>query len=71
VADSVADGKAFVDRYGWTWPSIHDPLRERARRLGAEYQPHFILVDARGRIVATHEGGGDDETWSALVAQLS
>ena len=65
------EGRAFVEQYGWTWPSIHDPQRERAQRLGADYQPHFILVDADGRIVGKHEGGGDDETWSALLAQLS
>jgi hypothetical protein len=59
-----------VERYGWTWPSIQDPERERARSLGATYQPHFILVDAQGRIVASHEGGGDAETWGSLVAQL-
>jgi hypothetical protein len=59
-----------VDRYGWTWPSILDPERERARALGATYQPHFVLVDADGRVVASHEGAGDEEVWKSLVAQL-
>jgi hypothetical protein len=71
VANTPAEGRAFVEEYGWTWPSIHDPERERARKLGADYQPHIVLVDAEGRIVARHEGGGDAEIWEALVGQLS
>ena len=38
---------------------MQDPERERARLLGATYQPHFVLVDADGAIVDSHEGGGD------------
>jgi hypothetical protein len=29
-----------------------------------------IAVDAKGRIVASHEGRGDAPTWEALAAQL-
>ena len=70
VADTPDEGRAFVERFGWTWPSISDPERERARSLGATYQPHVILVDASGRIVDSHEGAGDESTWDALVSQL-
>jgi thiol-disulfide isomerase/thioredoxin len=70
VADTPDEARAFVERYGWDWPSIRDPSRERARRFGADYQPHFILVDEDGRVVTTHEGRGDDEIWESLVAQL-
>jgi peroxiredoxin len=70
VADTPDEGRAFVERYGWTWPSISDPERERARRLGADYQPHVIVVDAEGRIVTTYEGGGDAATWEGLAAEL-
>jgi hypothetical protein len=59
-----------VERFGWTWPSILDPERDRARALGATYQPHFVLVDAEGRVVASHEGGGDEGVWEELVAKL-
>jgi peroxiredoxin len=70
VADTPEEGRAFVEEKGWTWPSISDPRRGRARKLGAEYQPHVIVVDAEGRVVTSHEGGGDAETWEALAAQL-
>ena len=49
---------------------MQDPDRTRARRFGATYQPHFILVDARGRIVDTWEGGGAAGIWDAMLAKL-
>jgi hypothetical protein len=70
VADTPSEAAAFVDRYGWTWPSIRDPERRQARRLGADYQPHFILVDASGGLVDQWEGGGDAGIWGAMVEKL-
>ena len=49
---------------------MQDPERERARKLGATYQPYFILLDANGGIVDTHEGGGHAEIWEAMLAKL-
>lgn len=70
MADTPQEGRAFVERYGWTWPSISDPDRARARTLGATYQPHVIVVDASGRIVTSLEGRGDAGSWEALAAEL-
>jgi hypothetical protein len=71
VADTPEEARGFTTRFGWEWPSIRDPGRELARKLGADYQPHFIVVDADGRIAGWHEGGGDAETWEALAAPVS
>lgn len=60
-----------MERYRWTWPSIQDRARERARSLGAEYQPHVFVVDEDGRIVGSFEGGGDDADWEALAERVS
>jgi hypothetical protein len=49
---------------------MQDPDRSRARQLGATYQPHFILLDTRGRVVDTWEGGGDTAIWDAMLAKL-
>ena len=49
---------------------MQDPARERARKLGATYQPHFTLLDAEGRVVDTWEGGGDEGIWEAMLANL-
>jgi hypothetical protein len=71
VADTRDEARAFIEQYGWTWPSIQDPGRVRARRLGANYQPHVFVVDAEGRIVGSHEGGGDAAAWESLAARVS
>jgi hypothetical protein len=60
-----------VERHGWTWPSIRDPNRELARKLGADYQPHFFVVDDDGLVVSSHEGGGDAAAWESLAAAVS
>lgn len=70
MADTSSRAREFVRRYGWTWPSIVDPARTRAKRLGAVYQPVTILIDAEGRIVGAHEGEGDAAAWEALADRL-
>ena len=59
-----------MEKHGWTWPSITDPQRKLARRLGSEYQPFVALIDADGRIVGTFGGGGTADDWAALAARL-
>ena len=71
MADTPDEARAFVERYGWTWPSIRDPERARARTLGADYQPHVIVVDAEGRIAGSLEGRGEAATWEALADGVS
>jgi hypothetical protein len=44
--------------------------RERARTLGADYQPHVIVIDREGRVVTSLEGRGDQASWEALAAEL-
>jgi len=70
AADTPDRARAFVRRYGWTWPSIQDPRRALARRFGATYQPAFVLIDARGRFVAGFQSAGTEARWNALVARL-
>ena len=70
VADTAEEARAFVEHYGWSWESIQDPERMRANQLGADYQPHFVLLDSEGRIVDTWEGGGDPAAWEAMLARL-
>lgn len=54
-------------RYGWRFPSLLDPRRVRARRLGAEYQPVVIVLNSRGTIVARHVGAGSGQVWARLA----
>jgi len=70
VADTRDRAREFMQRYGWTWPSIVDPQRRRAKKLGADYQPFVAVIDADGRIVATYAGGGEKSIWEGLIARL-
>ena len=70
VADTAETAKAFLADKGWAWPQVKDPNRELARRLGATYQPFVALLDERGRIVATFDGGGNEKAWEAMLEQL-
>ena len=70
AADTPAGARAFVRAHRWTWPSLRDPQRTLALRLGASYQPAFVAIDARGRIVGGFQGSGTPERWSALLALL-
>ena len=70
VADSAKESAAYQERYGWTWPQIDDPDRELAGALGIPGQPSVAVLDAEGRVVARHVGGGEREDWEALLSSL-
>lgn len=70
VADTVEQARGFVALYGWEWPQLHDPLRELAQVLDADYQPQFFLFDADGRLVGKIDGGGTAADWQALLDRL-
>ncbi len=70
AADTGPQARAFLKQYGWTWPSISDPQRVLAKRLGATYQPAVILIDAKGRFVAGFQGRGTPALWNALARKL-
>lgn len=70
VADDRGSARSFVEEHDWTWPSIEDPERERARRLGATYQPHVIVLGPDGEVVDRFEGEGTPADWEALAARV-
>ena len=71
AADTNPTARAFLKRYGWTWPSISDPRRTLARRFGINYQPAVVLIDAQGRFVAGFQGAGTPALWNSLERKLS
>jgi hypothetical protein len=70
AADDNPRALAFQKSFRWTWPSIRDPKRKLALQFGADYQPAFLLIDAKGRFVGGFQGAGTPARWSALVAKL-
>jgi Redoxin len=70
ISDERGSATEFLDRYGWTWPSLFDPDAELAGSLGLYGQPAVAVLDENGEVVARHLGGGDAETWEALTGEL-
>jgi cytochrome c biogenesis protein CcmG/thiol:disulfide interchange protein DsbE len=58
IEDSVASARAFIRRFGWTFPSIRDPAFPSSFRpgLGFAAQPNTLFYDASGRLVDTWQG---------------
>ncbi len=71
ASDTNARARAFLRRYGWTWPSIKDPQRRISVRLGATYQPAIILIDAKGQFVGGFQGRGTPARWNKLKRMLA
>jgi hypothetical protein len=71
VADTPQQARAFLRKYGWTWPQIEDPGRVLEGELGGLYQPVVIVLEEEGRVAARHIGAGDEATWEALARNLS
>jgi cytochrome c biogenesis protein CcmG/thiol:disulfide interchange protein DsbE len=70
ISDSPSDAMGFVEKYGWTWPSLSDPDVELAGSLELFGHPAVAVLDENGVVVARHIGGGDTATWEALAAEL-
>ena len=70
ISDTQGEAAAFVEKYGWTWPSLSDPDVELAGSLELFGHPAVAVLDENGAVVARHIGGGDAATWEALAAEL-
>jgi thiol-disulfide isomerase/thioredoxin len=51
VLDTTSNARAFVDKYGWTFPSVADPKGEVRNGLGFVGQPVTVVLDANGKQV--------------------
>ncbi len=58
IEDSVPSARRFMHTYGWTFPSIRDPVFPSSFRTGLGFvaQPNTLFYDASGRIVRTWQG---------------
>jgi cytochrome c biogenesis protein CcmG, thiol:disulfide interchange protein DsbE len=70
ISDDPDAARGFLDKYGWTWPSLSDQDVELAGSLGLFGHPAVAVLDENGVIVARHVGGGDEATWEALAQEL-
>jgi cytochrome c biogenesis protein CcmG/thiol:disulfide interchange protein DsbE len=56
VLDERDSARAFMDRYGWGYPSVYDPTGAIRDGLGLLGQPVTLFYDAGGRLVDTWTG---------------
>jgi thiol-disulfide isomerase/thioredoxin len=72
IEDSVGDARAFMRRYGWTFPSIRDPEFPSSFRpgLGFAAQPNTLFYDASGRLAGRWQGPLTADRLRAGIEQL-
>jgi cytochrome c biogenesis protein CcmG/thiol:disulfide interchange protein DsbE len=68
--DADDDARAFVRRYGITYPNIRDVSGERLRPFGIAAYPETFVIDRRGRIAALVRGPVDEEFLAREVPPL-
>ena len=67
IDDQTTPARAFIQKYGWTYPSVADPKSEIKRGYGFLGQPDTMVYDASG--TRTWTGAGAVET-ADLQAQI-
>jgi len=60
VLDVTSDARAFVRRYGLTYPMLRDADGETQREFGVVAYPETLVIDRAGRIAAVERGPVDE-----------
>jgi cytochrome c biogenesis protein CcmG/thiol:disulfide interchange protein DsbE len=68
--DLSDDGRAFVERYGLTYPQLHDGDGASAHEYGTTGYPENFLVDPQGKVRLVQFGPVTDEYLRKHVAPL-
>jgi cytochrome c biogenesis protein CcmG/thiol:disulfide interchange protein DsbE len=73
--DSVEAARAFVERYGVTYPSVHDPEKRLASGFGVTGPPETFFIDHRGRFAGSESGAqigsrNDTVIWGPVSAPV-
>jgi cytochrome c biogenesis protein CcmG/thiol:disulfide interchange protein DsbE len=70
VLDATDDAKAFVKRYGLTYPMLRDRDGKSQAALGILAYPESFVIDRSGKIVAARRGVVDDKFMRNSVLPL-
>jgi cytochrome c biogenesis protein CcmG/thiol:disulfide interchange protein DsbE len=54
--DQPGPARAFIRKYGWTFPILSDPDGIAGARFGFSGLPTTVVLDSRGRVVETLRG---------------
>ncbi len=70
VLDQLGPARAFIRKYGWTFPSVSDPRGAIRNDLGFIGQPETIILDAGGVRVFVQSGAITLETLRKELTSL-
>jgi cytochrome c biogenesis protein CcmG/thiol:disulfide interchange protein DsbE len=68
--DEIGSARAFVDRYGLTYPMLRDGAGETRERFGILGFPETFVIDREGRIAAIARGPVGEEFMRERVVPL-
>jgi len=70
IEDQLTPARAFIAKYGWTYPSVFDPTGSIRDDLGLLGQPVTILYDATGTKVFSWSGATSPGQLAAEIAKI-
>jgi cytochrome c biogenesis protein CcmG/thiol:disulfide interchange protein DsbE len=70
LGDVSSDSRAFVRKYGLTYPNLRDPDGKVLNEWGVISYPETFVIDRQGKIVALRRGVIDDAFMRDEVAPL-
>ncbi|HZD80985.1 MAG TPA: TlpA disulfide reductase family protein [Actinomycetota bacterium] len=70
ILDSRTSARSFIERYGWTYPSLFDETGAIRDQLGLIGQPATVFYDATGRVVSTWSGAISADLLTRRLQQI-
>jgi hypothetical protein len=70
IQDELPAARAFIQRFGWPYPSVFDPAGAIRDDLGLIGQPHTVVFDAAGKQAYVSSGPIDERTLRTQLTNL-
>jgi cytochrome c biogenesis protein CcmG/thiol:disulfide interchange protein DsbE len=67
--DDPVKSRAFMEKYGATYPSLQDPGRVLSQQFGASQMPETFVIDREGRIRAIAYGAVTEDFMNDALAR--
>ncbi|MBS1787799.1 MAG: redoxin domain-containing protein [Acidobacteria bacterium] len=68
--EEIADAKRFVQKYGYTFPTLMDAEGSVSKQYGIQAIPQTFVIDRDGKIAAHFLGTGQEENLRQTVKEL-
>jgi peroxiredoxin len=69
-SDALGGARAFVRRYGWTFPNVRDAEGTVGDAFGLTGLPSSFVVDGAGRIRSVLRGPQDEASLARALASV-